>query len=191
MRRTDEPRYNFKPTRRTSQIIYGERQHLRAVLVSLGNFKDKYHRFHGEAELLHRMIDARTAELERINPKFDQQLRQAQSRRATAEQLVRLAQDAPQDDWLLLRSIAEHPHTPAEVLAVLAQHPYDAVKENVARHPNADAATLEKLAAHPARELWSLVAENNATPAYLRDQLRARQQLAAAATAVSNLTPDS
>jgi len=174
MRRADEPRHNFKPSRRTTQIIYGERQHLRAVLVSIRNFQHKHRDLEREAEVLHRMIDARTTELHYINPQFDEQLKQARDADATPEQLVRLAEAVPEDDWLLLRTIAEHPHTPAEVLATLVSHPYEAVRENVARNPRADAQTLEQLASDPEHELWLLVACNEAAPAELRDRLRTR-----------------
>jgi hypothetical protein len=174
MRRSDEPRYDFKPRQRTTQIIYGERQHLRAVLVSIRNFQQNDSSLERETETLHRMIDARTAELHRINPQFDEQLAEARGADATPEQLLRLAQSAPEDDWLLLRTIVEHPHTPAEVLAQLASHPYEAVRGNIARHPRADAATLEKLAGDPAGDLWLLVACNEAAPPELRERLRAR-----------------
>ena len=174
MRRTDEPRYDFKPGQRTTQIIYGERQHLRAVLVSIRNFQHQTHGLKRETEALHRMIDARTAELNQLNPNFDEQLRQARDADVTPEQLAWLARSAPESDWLLLRTISEHPHAPADVLADLASHPYDAVRENVARHPRANAATLEKLASDPASELWLLVSCNEATPPELRERLRSR-----------------
>lgn len=174
MRRADEPHYNFKPRKRTTQIIFGERQNLRAVLISIRNFQHQLPSLERETEVLHCMIDARTAELRQLNPKFDEQLKQARDADATPEQLARLALAAPEDDWLLLRTIAEHPHTPADVLARLASHPYDAVRENVARHPRADAATLEKLASDTESELWLLVTCNEAAPPELRERLRAR-----------------
>jgi hypothetical protein len=174
MRRTDEPRYDSKPSKRTTQIIYGERQHLRAVLVSIRNFKHQSRGLERETEALHRMIDSRTAELHQVNAKFDEQLKQAREADAAPEQLARLAQAAPEDDWLLLRTIAEHPHTPPEALARLASHPYAAVRENIARHPHADATTLEKLASDSASDLWLLVSCNEAAPAELRDRLRSR-----------------
>jgi hypothetical protein len=174
MRRTDEPRDGFQPRKRTTQIIYGERQHLRAVLVSIRNFQHKYRDLDRETELLHRMIDTRTTEVNHINPDFDEQLKQARDADATSAELGRLAQHAPEDDWLLLRTIAEHPHTPPEVLAELASHPYDAVRENVARHPRADPETLEKLAFDEGSELWLLVSCNEAAPAELRQRLRSR-----------------
>lgn len=185
MRRTDEPRYNFKPGQRTTQIIYGERQHLRAVLVSIRNFQHQAHGLERETEALHRMIDARTGELNQISHNFDEQLRQARDADATPEQLARLAQAAPEDDWLLLRTISEHPHTPAEVLARLASHPYEAVRENIARHPRADAATLEKLASDPGSELWLLVSCNEAAPPELRERLRSRFDAKDSANAAS------
>jgi len=174
MRRFDEPQYNFKPGQRTTQIIYGERQHLRAVLVSIRNFPQHGLGLERETETLHRMIDARTAELNQISPNFDHRLRQARDSEATSEYLAALANDAPGRDWLLLRTITEHPQTPAEVLARLASHPYDAVRENIARHPRADASTLEKLAAEPEGEIWLLVACNEAAPAELRQRLSSR-----------------
>lgn len=178
MRRSDEPRYDFKPRKRTTQIIYGERQHLRAVLVSIRNFQQQSRSLERETEALHRMIDARTAELHQINANFDEQLKQAREADAAPEQLARLARAAPEDDWLLLRTIAEHPHTPPEVLAGMASHPYAAVRENIARHPHADPATLEELASDPASDLWLLVSCNEAAPAELRDRLRLRFQSA-------------
>ena len=183
MRRSDEPHYDFKPRFRTTQIIFGERQNLRAVLVSIRNFEHKYGNLQNETELLHRMIDARTAELHHINPEFDEQLRQARDADATAEQLARLAMGAPEDDWLLLRTIAEHPHTPAHALAKMASHPYEAVRENIARHAHADADTLEKLASDNDSELWLLVCCNEAAPAELRERLRTRFYGARAAVA--------
>jgi hypothetical protein len=174
MRRTDEPHYHFKPSRRTTQIIYGERQHLRAVLVSIRNFQQEHRNLERETEALHRMIDARTAELHHINPQFDEQLKQARNGEATGQELAQLALAAPEDDWLLLRIIAEHPHTPSQVLARLASHPYEAVRENVARHSHADTATLERLASDSDNQLWLLVACNQAAPPELREQLRSR-----------------
>lgn len=174
MRRSDEPHYSFKPRQRTTQIIFGERQNLRAVLISIRNFEHKYGNLQAETEVLHRMIDARTAELQAINPEFDEQLRQARDADASAEQLTRLALSAPEDDWLLLRTIVEHPHSPAQVLARLASHPYEAVRENIARHAHADAATLEKLALDPQSELWLLVTCNEGAPPELRERLRTR-----------------
>jgi len=172
MRRADELHFNFQPRKRTTQIIFGERQNLRAVLISIRNFQQPS--LERETELLHGMIDARATELHRINPRFDEQLSQARDADATPEQLARLAVSAPEDDWLLLRTIAEHPHTPAETLARLASHPYDAVRENIARHPHANSITLEKLASESESELWLLVACNEAAPAELRERLRTR-----------------
>ena len=174
MRRSDEPHYSFKPRLRTTQIIFGERQNLRAVLISIRNFEHKYGNLQAETEVLHHMIDARTAELQAINPEFDEQLRQARDADASSEQLARLALAAPEDDWLLLRTIVEHPHAPAHVLAHLASHPYEAVRENIARHAHTDAATLEKLACDPQSDLWLLVTCNEAAPPELRERLRTR-----------------
>lgn len=180
MRRSDQPR-EYTPQKRTSQIIFGERQHLRAVLDSIHKFKRKDDRLDREKNQLQELIDSRTAELNHINRNWDRNFDLARSPNTAADELARLAQAAPAEDYLLLRTIAEHPNTPASVLAVLGTHVYDAIKENVARHPNADAATLEKLAAESARPLWFLVACNPAAPATLREKLRARMELGTSA----------
>ncbi len=145
MRRSDITR-PFRPSRRTSQIIFGERQHLRAVLVSIQNFRS-YPALERERALLHAMIDARTAELEHINRDWDKKFALARNPQSSKEDLARLAETAPEDDYMLLRTIAEHSHTSAATLAILAQHPYDAVRECVARHQNADVETLRMLGA--------------------------------------------
>ncbi len=181
MRRSDQPR-DFHPTRRTTQIIYGERQHLRSVLDSIQKFVLKTDQLDREKNVLQALIEARTRELNTINRDFDQKLELARHPQATAHQLAQLAETAPADDYLLLRTIAEHPNTPASVLAKLSDHPYDAVQENVARHPNCDRDTLERLAADPSRPLWFLVACNTSAPPELRERLKHRMNAAVAAT---------
>ncbi len=143
MRRSDITR-PFRSSRRTSQIIFGERQHLRAVLVSIQNFRS-YPALERERSALHAMIDARSHELEQINRDWDEKFAIARNPQSSAEDLAQLAETAPEDDYMLLRTIAEHPHTPHATLATLARHPYDAVRDCVARHPNTDADTLRML----------------------------------------------
>ncbi|HSA93166.1 MAG TPA: hypothetical protein VLE48_09170 [Terriglobales bacterium] len=173
MRRSDEPS-EFKPKKRTSQIVFGERQHLSSVLDSILRFGSISERVAREKLALDELIAARTAELNRINPDWDQKLKKARDANTSADELAEMAQNTPADDYLLLRTLAEHPNTPSSVLSLLAQHSYDAVKENVARHPNTHPKTLEKLAADPTRPLWFLVACNPATPEELREQLKQR-----------------
>lgn len=184
MRTTDQPSA-FQPTRRTSQVVYGERQHLRSVLDSIQKFHLKHDQLDREKNALQELIEARTRELNAINRDWDHKMEAARNPHSTADDLAHLAQSAPPDDYLLLRTLAEHPNTPASVLAVLATHPYDAVQENVARHPNTDAQTLEALAAHPERPLWFLVACNQAAPPELRERLRRRMESTAQAGAQS------
>lgn len=180
MRKSDQGR-DYKPIKRTSQIVYGERQHLRAVLESIRKFRYKDDRGTKEAKQLEALIAARTAELDRITLEWDRKMTVARDPHTSADTLAEMAQKAPADDYLLLRTISEHPNTPSSVLALLARHSYDAIKENVARHPNADPQTLEMLAADPARPLWFLVACNQSAPAELREKLRKRMQEAQAA----------
>ena len=73
-----------------------------------------------------------------------------------------------------LRTIAENPNTPSEVLARLASHPYEAVRQNIARHSRATGETLDKLASESNGDLWLLVACNEFAPPELRERLRAR-----------------
>lgn len=170
--RNDDLGAGFRPARRTSQIIYGERQHLVTVLKSITEFPDAD--LDAQHPLLVSLIEARTEELDKINPDWDDKVERARNSRTTANELADLALAAPADDWLLLRVIAENPNAPATVLAYLSHHPYDSIAEVIARHPNADAETLERLAADPERPLWVLVAANGATPGPLRQKLLQR-----------------
>ena len=175
MRKSDS-RGDYRAVKRTSQIIYGERQHLLAVLQSLEKFKRDPAQTKREKEHLEAMIAERTAELNRFHAQWDEHVQRARNRKLSPDQLARMAREASADDYLLLRNIAENPNTPSSVLALLARHSYDAVKENVARHPNADGKTLQMLAADPTRPLWLLVACNAAAPADLRTSLRRRME---------------
>src|SRR5574341_1854533 len=175
MRKSDKPS-DFKAVKRTSQIIYGERQHLLAVLSSLEKFQRDPAKAKKEKEQLEAMIAERTAELNRFHPKWDEHVQRARDRKLSADELAKMASQASADDYLLLRNIAENPNTPSSVLALLARHSYDAVKENVARHPNADAKTLKMLAEDATRPLWLLVACNASAPDALRATLRRRME---------------
>ncbi len=175
MRKSDSAG-DYKAVKRTSQIIYGERQHLGAVLQSLEKFKRDPAKTRQEREQLQAMITERTAELNRFHAKWDQHVQRARDRKLSADELAGMAREASADDYLLLRNLAENPNTPSSVLALLARHSYDAVKENVARHPNADAKTLKMLAADATRPLWLLVACNASAPEELRTRLRRRME---------------
>jgi lipoprotein NlpI len=175
MRKSDSGS-DYKAVKRTSQIIYGERQHLLAVLQSLEKFQRDPAKAKKEKAALEAMVAERTAELNRFHPQWDEHVQRARDRSLSPDELAGMAREASADDYLLLRNIAENPNTPSSVLALLARHSYDAVKENVARHPNADARTLEMLAADPARPLWLLVACNASAPEKLRATLRRRME---------------
>jgi len=161
---------------RGSQVIFGERQHLREVLKSLRTAKLPRARMQKELLQLKALIQARTDELNRISPAWDPRYRQALDAASSAQVLLKLAATLASDDFLLARALAEHANAPAEVLAQLASHPYHAVRENVARHPGTPAATLIRLADDAHEPLWFLVACNPSTPAELRERLRARMR---------------
>ncbi|MGH9579487.1 MAG: hypothetical protein ACRD2R_00725 [Terriglobales bacterium] len=177
MRRSDEPS-DYKPLKRTSQVVYGERQHLSAVLDSILKFGSISERVAREKMQLDAMVASRTAELNRIHADWDKNLEAARNPATSADALAAMVETTPADDYLLLRTIAEHPTTPTSVLSLLAQHSYDAIKESVARHPNTHANTLEKLAEDTTRPLWFLVACNTSAPEELRERLlkRIRQE---------------
>ena len=175
MRKSDRAA-DYKAVKRTSQIIYGERQHLLAVVQSLEKFQRNPAKTKEEKAQLEAMIAERTAELNRFHAGWDDYVQRARDRKLTPGQLTEMARQASADDYLLLRNIAENPNTPSSVLALLARHSYDAVKENVARHPNADAKTLKMLAEDATRPLWLLVACNLSAPEALRATLRRRME---------------
>jgi hypothetical protein len=161
---------------RTTQIIFGERQHLLRVLDSLERTKVPNHRLEDERRDLEDLIHARTVELNKINSTWDQKVAAVLSAETRPDSLDQLAKEAPREDFYLLRLISEHPRVSSKTLARLARHPYAAIRENVARHPNTDAATLQRLCKDRTQPLWYLVAFNPNTPAKLRDQLQERMR---------------
>ena len=164
MRRSDLVQHKEKekgPVSRTSQIVFGERQHLLRVLDSLEGTDLPIARRQQERRILEELIHARTRELNQINVAWDEKIGLVLSADAKPEMLEKLAKQAPPEDFYLLRLISEHPRANAKTLGKLAKHPYGAIRENVARHPNADPNTLACLqpqhaatsAAAPARSL--------------------------------------
>ena len=172
-------KFKSRKVYRGSQVIFGERQHLREVLRSLQSARLPRARKQREIRLIQTLIEARTEELNRTSPAWDRRYRQALNHESSPQTLLKLAATLPENDFLLARALAEHPKVPGEILAQLATHPYHAVRENVARHPNTPAETLRQLAEESSEPLWFLVACNPATPAELRDRLRARLRASA------------
>lgn len=169
-RRTALPQQSRKIPR-TSQIVFGERQYLLRVLDSIERTDIPTLQRRREQGLLERMIYSRTLELERLNPRWDEQVHTVLHPAVTPEDLDRLARKAPKEDYFLLRLISEHPRASAGTLAYLSRHPYAAIRENVARNPNTDAKTLTRLSRDRSHALWCLVALNPSAPAPLRRQL--------------------
>ena len=177
MRRSDLVQYkDDKDGRigRTSQIVFGERQHLLRVLDSLEGTHLPIARMQAERHNLEELIHARTRELNHINTAWDEKVGLVLSPEAQPEMLEKLAKQAPQEDFYLLRLISEHPRTNARTLQRLSRHPYAAIRENVARHPNSDPATLTYLSKDRTQPLWYLVAFNPNTPSPLQRRLRDR-----------------
>ncbi|HUL16443.1 MAG TPA: hypothetical protein VLV88_10625 [Terriglobales bacterium] len=177
MRRSDLVQHKEKEKgriTRTSQIVFGERQHLLRVLDSLEGTDLGIARSQLERRMLEELIHARTRELNHINTAWDEKISLVLSADAKPEMLEKLAKQAPQEDFYLLRLISEHPRTGAKTLQKLAKHPYGAIRENVARHPNADAPTLTYLSKDRTQPLWYLVAFNPNTPSPLQRRLRDR-----------------
>ena len=177
MRRSDLVQHKEKEkgvVSRTTQIVFGERQHLLRVLDSLEGTDLPIARCQQERRMLEQLIHERTRELNRINTAWDEKIGLVLSADAKPEILEKLARQAPQEDFYLLRLISEHPRTNSKTLQKLARHPYGAIRENVARHPNADASTLTYLSKDRSQPLWYLVAFNPNTPTILQRRLRDR-----------------
>src|SRR5271170_3391550 len=177
MRRSDLVQYKEKEDgriSRTSQIIFGERQHLLRVLDTLEGTSLPIARMQSERRNLEELIHARTRELNQINTAWDEKIGLVLSAEAKPEMLEKLTKQAPESDFYMLRLISEHPRTNAKTLSKLARHPYGAIRENVARHPNSDAATLTYLSKDKTQPLWYLVAFNPNTPSPLQRKLRDR-----------------
>jgi len=177
MRRSDLVQHKEKEigtVQRTSQIVFGERQHLLRVLDSLEGTQLPIARMQQERRTLEELIHARTRELNHINTAWDEKIGLVLSAEAKPEMLEKLVKQAPQADFYLLRLISVHPRANAKTLSKLARHPYGAIRENVARHPNADSATLTWLSRDRSQPLWYLVAFNPNTPMPLQRRLRDR-----------------
>lgn len=177
MRRSDLVQHKEKEkgkVTRTSQIVFGERQHLLRVLDSLEGTDLPIARAQQERRSLEELIHARTRELNHINTAWDEKIGLVLSADAKPEMLEKLVKQAPESDFYLLRLISEHPRANGKTLGKLAKHPYGAIRENVARHPNADATTLTYLSRDRSQPLWYLVAFNPNTPTPLQRRLRDR-----------------
>jgi hypothetical protein len=184
MRQSDLVRHKVKAKApRTSQIVFGERQHLLRVLESSETTAMPHGRMMQESRLLEELIHARTQELNRLNPGWDEKIAVVLNADVQPEVLEKLAVHAPKEDYYLLRLISEHPRASSRTLRRLARHPYPAIRENIARHPHADAETLTRLSGDKTQPLWYLVAFNPNAPQELRRELQARrEQLAASAS---------
>lgn len=177
MRRSDLVRNADKgKAQRTSQVVFGERQHLLRVLDSLEHSALPHSRMEQERRVVEQLIHARTQELNRINSSWDEKVGMVLSAEARPDTLEKLYKEAPREDYYLLRLISEHPKVSAKTLSRLSRHPYAAIRENIARHPNSDAATLTLLSKDRTQPLWYLVAFNPNAPAGLRQKLRDRMR---------------
>jgi hypothetical protein len=177
MRRSDLVRNATKgKTVRTSQIVFGERQHLLRVLDSVERSALPAPRLEQERRVIEQLIHARTQELNRINAGWDEKIGLVLSAEVRPEALDSLSRQAPKEDYYLLRLISEHPRVSAKTLAHLSHHPYSAIRENIARHPNSDAGTLTRLSRDRTQPLWYLVAFNPNAPSTLRKKLQERMR---------------
>jgi hypothetical protein len=177
MRRSDLVRNSGKgKTVRTSQIVFGERQHLLRVLDSVERSALPNARLEQERRIIEQLIHARTQELNNINSGWDEKVGTVLSAEVKAEVLDQLSRQAPKEDYYLLRLISEHPKVTSKTLSRLSHHPYPAIRENIARHPNSDASTLLRLSRDRTQPLWYLVAFNPNAPGPLRKRLQERMR---------------
>jgi len=169
-------RFAARKIYRGTQVILGERKHLEEVLRSVQKAGIPAARKRREVNQLKKLIAARTAELNQINPGWDRKFKKARDPKTAPRELLWLAITLPRDDYLLARVLTEHAEAPPELLEHLASHPYSAVRENVARHPHTPPQVLRRMAEDSHEPLWFLVACNPSTPQDLRERLRARMR---------------
>src|SRR5207237_2533956 len=106
MRRSDLVQHKEKEkatNTRTSQIVFGERQHLLRVLDSLEGTDLPLARAQQERRALEELIHARTRELNQINTAWDEKIGLVLSADAKPEMLEKLVKQAPETDYYLLR----------------------------------------------------------------------------------------
>src|ERR1700680_3544679 len=106
---------------RTTQIVFGERQHLLRVLDSLESSQLPPARRNHEKRVLEELIHARTKELNEVNSSWDEKIGMVLSAEASADQLEKLVRQAPKTDFYLLRLISEHPKVSSKTLGRLAR----------------------------------------------------------------------
>src|SRR5579884_977890 len=109
--------------RRDSLVIFTERDCLLRVLDSIERTLPAGSQRTQEVRMLEAMIYARTLELDRLNPSYDEKITAALRIDTPAAALDRMAREAPAADLMLLRLISQHPNTAPETLRRLARHP--------------------------------------------------------------------
>ncbi len=129
MRRSDLVRNAAKgKTVRTSQIVFGERQHLLRVLDSVERSALPAPRMEQERRVIEQLIHARTQELNRINAGWDEKIGVVLSAEVRPDTLDSLTKQAPKEDYYLLRLISEHPKVSAKTLGA-------SLASSLLRHP--------------------------------------------------------
>src|SRR5205809_6517418 len=157
MRRSDLVQHKEKEkgaNTRTSQIVFGERQHLLRVLDSLEGTDLPIARMQQERRILEELIHARTRDLNQINTAWDEKIGLVLSADAKPEMLEKLAKQAPEEEFYFVRLISEHPRANSKTLNRLSKHAYGSIRENVGRHSNAEWNTLIWLSGDLSRQLW-------------------------------------
>src|SRR6202007_394737 len=98
MRRSDLVRNSGKgKTLRTSQIVFGERQHLLRVLDSVERSALPTARLDQERRVIEQLIHARTQELNHINPSWDEKVGVVLSAEVKPDTLDSLSKQAPKE----------------------------------------------------------------------------------------------
>src|SRR2546422_11012855 len=83
---------------RTSQIVFGERQHLLRVLDSLEGTELPFARMQQERRILEEFIHVGTRDLNQINTAWEERMGLLLSSDAKPELLEKLAKQAPEED---------------------------------------------------------------------------------------------
>jgi len=131
MRRSDLVQYKERKWRigRTSQIVFGERQHLLRVLDSLEGTHLPSPACSRSAASSRNSSTSAPASSTTSTPPGMKRSASFSAPKPNPKMLEKLAKQAPQEDFYLLRLISEHPRANAKTLSRLSRHPYGAIRE--------------------------------------------------------------
>ena len=176
MRRSDLVRNAAKGKAvRTSQIVFGERQHLLRVLDSVERSALPAARLEQERRVIEQLIHSRTQELNRINAGWDEKVGVVLSAEVKPETLDSLSKQAPKEDFYLLRLISIKKLRPRrwDGCRIIRIRRFARISRGIR---TAMRLLFSRLSKDRTQPLWYLVAFNPNAPAPLRKKLQERMR---------------